>query len=276
MRVYVSLTSTCTRLKLLKHTLLSLNEQSVKPDKIYVCLSQQPYLLDEGVETVPDWLAEMELSGLIEVLWVENIGSYRRLLPVYNLARNDDIIVTCDDDVIYDAFWLETLLNCASFHKDKIVCGRARVPVRNIFGKYQSYVNWKTAEPGSCGLSLVPTGVSGVLYRKCLLSERTIKDREFIKIAPKQDDLWFKLSSSIRKVEVIIAPETEKYVYPIGSPSSLSLDNVNIEMPKWDRFFIALTKRFLVKLKAYLEYWMCGNDDAIRRIENYKLKSNQP
>ena len=64
MNLIVSLTSISSRISVLRHTLLSILGQSFKPDRIVVCLSEKPYLVDEGINVVPRWLEEMVENNL--------------------------------------------------------------------------------------------------------------------------------------------------------------------------------------------------------------------
>ena len=71
MSLIVTLTSTSTRLPVLRHTLLSLLDQSHTPDRIVVCISKEPYLIDRGIDILPDWFQLMLDNGEVEVDWVE-------------------------------------------------------------------------------------------------------------------------------------------------------------------------------------------------------------
>jgi cellulose synthase/poly-beta-1,6-N-acetylglucosamine synthase-like glycosyltransferase len=151
-------------LTVLRHTLISLVEQNHKPDRIVLCISKEPYLIDEGINALPEWLHAMIERDEVELSWVKNIGPYRKLIPVYQQASDDDWIVTCDDDVIYGPNWLSSLVLSGQEYPSAIVCGRARRPAVNPWGRRQSYLNWQLVSPGSRGTELLPIGVAGVLY----------------------------------------------------------------------------------------------------------------
>lgn len=272
MSIIISLTSTSVRLPILRYTLTSLLNQDYKADKIIVNLSKDKYLIDEGIKKLPDWLKELEDMESIHISWVQNTGPYRKLLPVYENSQENDIIITCDDDVIYGPKWLRSLLDTAQRFPDCIICGRARVPQMNIGGRYQSYINWPLAMPGSSGYDLVPTGVSGVVYKKPLLSKIIMESQDFKDIAPKQDDLWFKLAHELMGTRVVVSKETYKHVNTIEAPGALTVTNVNIKRPVNNNLILSLSSRLTLKAKAYLGFATCGNDEAIQRIQNYKLE----
>ncbi|WP_083399002.1 glycosyltransferase [Oceanisphaera psychrotolerans] len=272
MSIIVSLTSTSARLQVLKYTLLSLCNQSLKPDQIILNVSKEGYLIDEGIKELPEWLVDLAGGGKVFINWVDNTGPYRKLMPVYNEASNDDWVITCDDDVIYGEDWLALLVKTAEEHPDAIVCGRARIPVKTIFGGFQSYLNWKVVPLGSVGYNLLPVGISGVLYRKFLLDDSVMKSQDFKRLAPKQDDLWFNLARQMAGVKVAVSTEADKYVFPIEAPCALSKTNASAKLKSWDSFLGALWSRFVLKLKAYLGCSACNNDIAIKKLEKYRRK----
>jgi cellulose synthase/poly-beta-1,6-N-acetylglucosamine synthase-like glycosyltransferase len=139
-KIIVSITTTFSRLDMLYYSIHSLHRQTVLPNVIFVNISHDAYLMDDGIVNVPDW---MRLSSLVIVNYVKNIGSYRKLLPALDFATNDDLIVTADDDVIYGKDWLKSMVAEHVNNPDKIICGSAREIKINILGRFQNYANWK-------------------------------------------------------------------------------------------------------------------------------------
>ena len=61
-------------------------------------------------------------NSIINIKWVKNIGSYRKLLPILKDKWDEDcIIITIDDDTIYDTHLIENLIN--DYDKQKCVIG---------------------------------------------------------------------------------------------------------------------------------------------------------
>lgn len=272
MSLIVTLTSTSKRLPVLRHTLLSLLDQSHKPDRIVVCISKEPYLIDEGIDKLPGWFQLMLDHAEVEVNWVENTGPYRKLIPVYRQAKDDDWIVTCDDDVIYGTEWLASLVQSGKAHTAAIVCGRARRPAKNPWKVRQSYINWPLVAAGSTGKELLPIGIAGVLYRKPLLDDGIMRSDDFKQLAPKQDDLWFNLARQVAGTNVVVAPETDSHVYPVEAPGALTATNASTKAAGWDNFIKAVYDRLAVKFKGYLGMSVCENDIAIKKLEEYREK----
>lgn len=271
MSIIVSLTSTSVRLPVLKYTLISILDQSLKCYKIVLCLSKEKYLIDEGIKALPTWLSSLVDSKEIEIKWVENTGPYRKLLPVYQVCSDDDWIITCDDDVIYGPDWLSSIVKTADIHPDAIICGRARKPVRALGGGVQSYINWPLAPLGAEGFDLLPIGISGVLYRKSLLDDGIMSSQDYKKLAPKQDDLWFNLARSVAGTKVVVSTEADKHVFPIDAPGALSATNCSAKLAGWDNLVPALSERLVLKIKAYLGFPVGDNDIVLRKLEKYRL-----
>lgn len=122
--VYISLISIFKNQDILLQTLQSIMKQTRLPDKICLYLSEEPYILDDGFKdkkiTNSKLLKYINDNSIIDIKWVKNIGSYRKLLPLLKDKLDEDcIIITIDDDTIYDTHLIENLVN--DYHKHK--CG---------------------------------------------------------------------------------------------------------------------------------------------------------
>lgn len=150
----------------------SIYKQSYQPDIILVNISKTPYLKDSGFLVVPEWLNDKRLT----INWVKNIGSYRKLLPALEIAEEKDIVITCDDDVIYHHHWLINLIKTSEKNPNYIISGRARIIRKNVFGNYLNYSKWTQINKTAIHSDLLPIGVDGVLYKKSFLNLNFIYD----------------------------------------------------------------------------------------------------
>ncbi|MCL7940900.1 glycosyltransferase [Halomonas sp. ATCH28] len=259
-KVIISCTSTHDRMEYLYYSLQSILRQTFKPDVIHVNLSKTPYLRDSGVDSKPDWLE----SELIEVNFVENLGSYRKLIPTYGMAGHDDLIITIDDDVIYHKEWLSMMVGAADQHPDAIVCARARIIKKNIFGKWVNYNNWKRVRNATTSFWLLPIGCSGVVYRKHLLFEEFFYNRKFLDIASVNDDLWFRIASMLNNVPVYVNPsfDTEN----IKFPHNKGLANNNLFSYKGKILPLKIYNKLLSLILGNLGFSLTGNDKAWKDI----------
>ena len=116
--VYVTLTTIHNRLYGIAATIETLLQGDMLPSHIYIFLSEGPFLLDQGVSR--DYLLGSAMSKLralyrifphISVVFVDNIGPHRKLLPL--LAKKwaeDCVIVTVDDHLLYPPSMLASLV----------------------------------------------------------------------------------------------------------------------------------------------------------------------
>lgn len=263
MKVLVSLTTTFERSDLLKQTLQSLLNQDFTPDGIILNISKEPYLKDSGFTEIPRWIKNLPVT----VNWVENTGSYRKLLPVLAEAQNEDLIVTADDDILYHDSWLKILIEENIENPKKIVCGRGRKMKKNIFSRWQNYRNWPLVKKKTSNLSILATGGGGVVYRRELLDLDFIFDKKYLEIAPMSDDLWFKMASMRKNVTTLACPDIDKN--NIYLKHRQGLDRENFKKIRARNRLKKFGQRMTVKLKNYLGVNQTANDDAWDKICNF-------
>ncbi len=268
MNIVVSLTTTNHRLELSRYTIDSLFRQTVQPDLVCLHISENAYLFDEGIVNIPDWLNNFQNHGLT-VNWVKNIGSYRKLIPVLELIQNDDLIVTCDDDCIYHSDWLKYLIEGAKKYPAEIVCGRARLIAEKRSGKPKSYIFWPKVSSDQTGMNFIPIGYAGVVYRKNLLDINFIKDKTFLKIAPKQDDIWFRAASKKMGANVRVVTAAENQVYPFGRGRALSDANTSFYKYGKENPLLAIKERLQKNIYGYFGKDLCENDVVYNKVMNY-------
>lgn len=262
-RVIVSCTSTHDRLECLYYVVESILRQSYKPDAFYINISKTHYLRDKGIKESPAWFN----NDAIKVNFVENTGSYRKLLPVLDNACDNDLIVTIDDDVIYHRNWLIALVDAASAYPSMIVCGRARRIKKNVFGRWQSYHNWSVVKGESSGFWLLPIGCAGIAYRKKLMCEEFIKDRKFLEIAKANDDLWFRAASQIMQTNVYVNSELENGNMHIVH--NRGLEKTNLFSLSQRSLFFKYGFKIFGWFFGYLGMLHSNNDVAWKKLINY-------
>lgn len=191
--IYVSLTSIFKNQSLLTKTLHSILKQTLKPDKIFIYLSDKPYMLDNGFK---DYIiTDNNLQTLINnnnifIKWVINIGSYRKLIPILQDKWNEDcIIITIDDDTIYDDNLIKNLVS--DYNKYNCVIGyRGFTPACD---KLKNFNYLKRSNTKNLHLYNFLTGKGGILYKPQFFhnTNNLIFNKIYLDICPGQDDLWF-------------------------------------------------------------------------------------
>ncbi|HBQ8757372.1 TPA: glycosyltransferase family 2 protein [Raoultella ornithinolytica] len=268
----INLTTTSERLTLCAATIWSMVHQVRKPDKIRLWISNEPYLSDKGITTLPEWVIEINnIRNILEVIFVENTGPYRKIIPALRTADQNEVLVYADDDVIYDKLWLKCLED--EFNRNDgryIIASRVRKVKKNILGITQSYHMFPIyigSEPLKS--DFVITGVGGCMLMQKHILPTLLIDNNYTEVAPKADDLW--ISKIIEKSgsEVKVCPPALDAVQEIShSVNCLSHGNTIY-------FKGAGIMKIFYKVSGlvfgYLGFVMTDNDKIMRKVSKYFL-----
>ena len=270
-KTYISLTTFSGRLEIVRYTLESLLRQEVKADKIFLNISKNPYLIDKGITQYPKWLIELVDDNKVEIKIVENIGPYRKLIPIINELKNEDNIVICDDDVINKKNWLKILVEKSAKFPSDIVCMHSR-KIKRLFNGFitSSYLYWPIFYGRDYQINILPIGVGGVLYKPKFFDLNFLQNREFLRIAPVNDDLWFWFSINQKgRMVTSIKPNNDGYFFPIKT-----LDNLtDINYSTSSRVKSLIIKK-LIKIMGWFGVPALKNDYAWLSIKKFKNQKN--
>lgn len=184
-RVIVSLTSYGRRVTgTLKYPVYSMLLQSRRPDRIVVWLDNVCFSED----FLPASVKRLEKYG-VEIRFCEDLKSYKKLVPALK-EYPDDIIITIDDDIIYERNTLKCLLDKHNDYPDDIICTMAHIPTFGADG-LKPYNDWKLNVCYSEEDLIFPLGGSGTLYPPHSLYKDVTDASLFMKLAPQADDIWF-------------------------------------------------------------------------------------
>jgi hypothetical protein len=206
--LYVSLTSIHKNQHALLKTLKSITNQTIVPNKIFLYLSEEPSLLDEGFKNKK--ISNSKLSKFIQehpivsVEWGKDIGPYGKLLPLLKQKWDEDcIIITIDDDTVYVKDMIENLVN--SYEKYRcLVANRGFTPSCSSLKNF-NYLNRKKKKD-TIGMYNFPTGKGGVLYKPQFFhkTKNLIFDRNtYLEYCKMQDDVWFYLIRILNDINCV-------------------------------------------------------------------------
>ncbi len=222
--VIVSLTSYGKRLHEVYLTIESLMQQTCPANRIILWLSK-----DVNKSDIPQILISQMQRGL-EIKYCEDIRSYKKLIPCLKNFPND-VIITVDDDVIYEIDTIELLLQTYYKHPTCICSHWARDMVLNgdnKIKKYHEWNNYSTTEAPST--KKFPIGCAGILYPPQSLDKEVFNKDVFMDICPYADDVWFKAMSLKKGTKCVITPqhihERQYYDNPQWQDKGLTLSNV--------------------------------------------------
>jgi hypothetical protein len=217
--VVVSLTTTSERIGNLPAVIDRLLGQTVRPHKILLWLSVEPYLFDEGIAPTTVPRALWRLTGeRFEIRYTANTGPYRKIIP--SLAETQPrglCVATIDDDHRVPADWLERLYAAHLQRPDDVICYFARRILRRSDGALETYSEWPMWEEAGTYRDLLPIGFGGVLYPPSSLASGVQDKGTFTRLAPRTDDLWLRLFSCAAGARVTLIPPRTYVALRAGS-----------------------------------------------------------
>jgi hypothetical protein len=185
-RLVVSVTSFPARIHLVWRAIESIFQQDTKPARVVLVLSTEEF----PDKVLPESVMAQCRRGL-EVLWTaRNLRAYTKLLPAKQ-AFPDEMIVTIDDDVVYEPWMLTKLVEASQAAPNVVIGHRGRV-ITGARNCMETYLNWPLADQSSPRSRVMLTGVGGVLYPPHAMATETLLDYSTAKeICPLADDIWF-------------------------------------------------------------------------------------
>ncbi|MDR2067707.1 MAG: class I SAM-dependent methyltransferase, partial [Holosporaceae bacterium] len=127
----------------------------------------------------------------------EDFKQYNKLLHVLR-SEPEKNIITVDDDVYYPEDIIDRLIQKSMEFPGCIVCHSGRFLSFDKDGRLRMFGDMlhssgsRRVMPSLC---LIPEGVGGVLYPPHTLDEIVFDSELFMRITPRNDDLWFKMAS---------------------------------------------------------------------------------
>lgn len=221
-KIIVSLTSYTKRFQTLDLCIKTLLNQTVKPNKIIL------YIANAEKNEVPRKILELKKYGLT-IKYVENDLRPHKKYYYAMKEYSDCIIVTVDDDVLYDKHLIEKLLETHNRFPKAIVAGRARVINydQNTFKPYNEWNLIENVERPS--MNLLATGVGGVLYPPYLLNVDKLLDIDEINKYIYVDDLWLKTIEILSGIPTVLCNpkvDRKRIVIPVAQKNGLTQKNV--------------------------------------------------
>ena len=218
--IAVSLTAIPSRFNILDLTLASVLSQDPKPKHIYLWINE------EHMEFIPKRVKKLE-GDILKIKSTPLHTAHKKL--IHTLKEKPDLpVVTCDDDVLYRQDWLNTLYESHLKHPQYVIAHRGRTITFNENNELKTYEDWHYDPKAPFDL-FQPIGVNGVLYPPHVFGELIHDDQLFMKLAPKNDDVWFKTVQLVEGIKARKSDESPKPPIPIPGTQSISLRNVNVK-----------------------------------------------
>lgn len=224
--VIVSLTTHGKRLYDAATTIESVMQGSMRPNRIVLWLGEE--LKDEEL---PISLQLQQKRGL-QIEYCKDIRSYTKLVPALRKYPNE-IIITIDDDLVYEPDLIENLFRTYKANPSCICANRMHEIVLGEDGKPVEYLKWKlNAYSKSVSPLNFLTGAGGVLYPPHSLDEEVFNEEVFLNICKYADDIWFFAMAKKKGTDIIKSfthsSRGEDYV------ENLNVQDVGLKLVNYD------------------------------------------
>lgn len=238
--IIISLTSYNERFTTLPLCLKSLLKQTIKPDKIVLYLTEKDNL------SITNQIEKLEPFGIEIKIVKDDLKPHKKYYYAMQEYPNS-IIITVDDDVIYDKNLIKRLLLKHSKYPKAIVTDRARI-INTDGNGFLAYKTWYFAKNFSKpSLQLLATGVGGVLYPPHLLNSDLLFNIHYIRKYISVDDLWLKTVEILNGIPTVTSVKNCNHPQYIEIPSSdqrIALSKANVGKNENDKYWMQLDKEF--------------------------------
>ena len=249
-KIVISLTTFPPRFDKVHLTIECMLHQTIRPDKVVLWLCE-----DECKNVrLPETITGLCQYGLEIRYAKENLKPHNKF--IYSaLEYKDSIIITVDDDIIYDHRMVETLLKGYKMHSDCVICNMAHEIVLGKDGKPDTYDRWHGGAIGKTGPSfaLVALGVGGVLYPPNIFDDVYFNMELIKKMALTADDLWLKYNEVRLGVRVYKVHAQAKNPVTISKSQAVSLTSINNGNGRNNAVIKALNNFFSLDWKRLFE-----------------------
>lgn len=231
----VSLTSIPSRLFQLHLVVRSLLRQTVQPERVLLWLNR-------GMRGSEPRSLRRLVGSRFEIRYTGEHRAHKKLIPALEAFPNH-IVVTCDDDYLYPADWLERLLATHAEHPREIVAHACRA-IQYRDGVLSPYSVWPWESPGQSRSTTMAVGYCGTLYPPGSLGETVFDRALYRQLAPDSDDLWFKATALLNGNAVRRSAAPEPVPTPTFFTQRISLKRSNIDRCGNERQWNSLDEHF--------------------------------
>lgn len=199
-RIIVSLTTFPARIDACFFAVKSLMLQTVQADKIVLWLAKEQFKDSAALEK----LAPLIDIGL-EIRYCEDLRSHKKYYYALQEQTPDELVITFDDDIVYEKDAIEKLMKKHNQFPNAIVCNRGHyMPLAQ--GRLEPYRRWALRfEQGVDKpiMAIMPSTGAGCLYPCGCMPKSTFDIRRIKENAWSADDIWMRFNSLNNGIKVV-------------------------------------------------------------------------
>ena len=213
-KVIVTLTTFPARIDTVYLVIENILNQTIIPDKIILYLA---------IEQFPRFEADLPLNLLkyvctneLSIKWCdEDLRSHKKYYYAMQEFKND-IIITVDDDLIYENDMIEQLLGSYKAYPYAVSAMRTHLITKDDNGNIAAYKNWGNEYSGIVGIpsmQLFATTGAGTLFPPHCLSEHTFDIEQIKSLCFYADDIWLKVMQILVNTPVVLVRPNRELKY---------------------------------------------------------------
>ena len=242
-QIIVSLTSFPQRIGRIWIVIESIIRQKNKPDRIILRLSLNQF---KTLELLPKKLLNLQKRGLEIRLCNDDLRSHKKYYYAFQEFPHD-VIITLDDDVIYNSNLIKHLLRTHKKFPFAIICNHAsKINIKNK--QILPYARWTNIkkEIGPTN-EIMPIGVGGVLYPPDSMYKDVTDVNTFKEYCINADDIWLNFMCRLKGTLVVKTKYKSNYL-PVINLNNSALNTSNIHGGLNDKHFNQL-RNYYIKIK---------------------------
>lgn len=181
--IIISLTSFPARIRNVWMTCATLLNQDIDNKHIVLWLSNLQF--KNQYKDLPKNLLKLQSKGLDIRFVDDDLRPHKKYFYAFQ-EYPDNVVVTVDDDILYNPELVSELIKIYHQHSDCVICNRSVNIRRDKYSKWCTNTVYKKELA-----NIMPTGIGGVLYPPHIFDNSPVFDVDAIKsTCINGDDLW--------------------------------------------------------------------------------------
>lgn len=223
-KVLVSMTTFPERIGVCYYAIKSLMLQSFQADRIILWLAEEQFPNHQ----LPEKYEELTKRGL-EIRFCDDLKSHKKYFYALQEQKKDEVVITFDDDIIFERDAILKLMEAHKRYPDCIICNRGQhIAVEkdgiSAYSEWTMHVKDGHQRPI---MRIVPSTGAGCLYPYGIMPKTTFDKALMYQTAPRADDLWMRFNSLSAGVEVVKTREWNATLCTVNNSQEHALTKHN-------------------------------------------------
>lgn len=223
-KVVVSLTTFPARINACYYAIKSLMIQTYKADRIVLWLAESQF----EKNGLPNEYQDLIQRGL-EVRYCEDLRSHKKYFYALQEQREDELVITFDDDIIFEKDAIEKLVQMHQKYPNFLICNRGH-HITSSNKKLSPYNQWKICSPegvGTPSMKILPSTGAGCLYPYGIMPETTFNIELIKKNAYTADDIWMCFNRTVAGIPAVKTREKNAILCNVKNSQKEALTTIN-------------------------------------------------